>query len=98
MSERCLAKRLQAPTMTWQEKLAVTLSPGTLSGITLGDWLRLLAENRFAVDWPYMLRAGAITWCSVPNSLFALYERVRYDAAIRAVTPPPPLFVLGIWR
>lgn len=74
------------------------MSPGTLSGITLGDWLRLLAENRFAVDWPYLMRAGAITWCSVPNSLFAWYERLRYDAAIRAVEPAPPLFILGIWR
>src|SRR6266496_1181588 len=84
--------------MSSQEKLAVTMSPGTLSGITLSDWLRLLADNRFAVDWPYWLRAGAITWCSVQNSLFAWCERLRYDRSIRAVQPSPPLFILGIWR
>src|SRR5207244_6237500 len=84
--------------MTLQERIAVTISPGTLSGITLNDWLRLLADNRFAVDWPYWLRAAAITWCSVQNSLFAWYERLRYDQAIRAIQPSPPLFILGIWR
>src|SRR2546427_13048731 len=84
--------------MKWQEKIAVTISPGTLSGITLGDWLRLLADNRFVVEWPYWLRAGAITWCSAQNSLFAWYERLRYDQAIRAIQPSPPLFILGIWR
>jgi hypothetical protein len=84
--------------MAWQETFATHFGPGALCGITTGDWLRLLAANRFAVDWPYWFRAGAITSASLQNSLFYWIERWRYEAAIRAVKPEPPLFVLGIWR
>jgi hypothetical protein len=74
------------------------VGPGGLCGLTLGDWLRLLAENRFAIDPPYWLRAGAVTWGSLQNTIFRGWERWRYEAAIQATTPMAPLFVLGIWR
>jgi len=84
--------------MSWQEKFAMHIGPGALCGLTLGDWLRLLWDNRFAVDPPYWLRAAAVTGGSLQNSLFRLWERWRYESAIRATKPEPPLFVLGIWR
>ena len=84
--------------MSWRESFAEHLGPGALCGLTLGDWLRLLGENRFAVDLPYWPRAGLVTLGSVQNSVFKAWERWRYDAAIRQTKPEPPLFVLGIWR
>lgn len=84
--------------MSWQELFATYLGPGALCGITLGDWLRLLADNRFAVDPPYWPRAAMVTGASLQNSIFRLWENWRYTSAIRAVKPSPPLFVLGIWR
>src|SRR5437870_3032120 len=85
--------------MSWRESIAATIAPpGSLCGATLADWLRLLADNRFVVDPPYWLRAGATTWGAVQNSFFAWWERLRYEKAIRATRPEPPLFILGIWR
>jgi hypothetical protein len=84
--------------MSWREFVTSRIGPGALCGLTFGDWFRLLSANRFAVHPAYWPRAGAITWGSVPNSLFARWEAWRYDAAIRQVEPEPPLFVLGIWR
>jgi hypothetical protein len=84
--------------MAWQESFGTYLGPGALCGITLGDWLKLLANNGFRVDPPYWMRAALITAGSVQNSLFRVWERWRYDAAIRATQPQPPLFILGIWR
>ena len=84
--------------MSWREYFVSHHGPGALCGLTLGDWLRLLRDNRFAVDPPYWLRAALITGGSVQNSLFALWERWCYDAAIRSTRPEPPLFILGIWR
>jgi hypothetical protein len=84
--------------MPWRERMAATIGPGGLCGLPLCRWLQLLRQERFAVDPPYWLRAGAITWGSVPNSLFALWERWRHEAAIQATTHVPPLFILGIWR
>jgi hypothetical protein len=84
--------------MSWRETFATHIGPGALCGITLGDWLRLLNDNRFAVDPPHWMRAAMVTGASLQNSLFRWWEHWRYDAAIRAVQPEPPLFVLGIWR
>jgi hypothetical protein len=84
--------------MSWRARIAATIGPGGLCGLPLGDWLRLLCRERFAVDPPYWPRAAAITWCSLPNSLYRWWERWRYEAAIRATQPQPPLFILGIWR
>jgi hypothetical protein len=84
--------------MSWRERIAASVGPGGLCGVPLEDWLRLLWRERFAVDPPYWLRACAITWGAVPNSAFKWWERWRHEAAIRATTPQPPLFILGIWR
>lgn len=84
--------------MAWREFLMRHLGPGLLPGITFGDWLRLLAENRFAVAPSCLMRAMAITFQSLPNGLAAWYEGWRYGRECQAVDVPPPLFVLGHWR
>ena len=84
--------------MAWRASFAKHVGPAGLCGITLGQWLRLLYDNRFAVDPPYWLRAGAITWSACQNSVYRWWERWRYERLVRAAQPQPPLFILGIWR
>ncbi len=84
--------------MAWHEALLTRFGPGTLSGITLGRWLRVLRENRFSVDFPYWGRAAAITLNSIPNTLNAWWENRLYGERVRNAKVEPPLFVLGIWR
>lgn len=84
--------------MSWREFFVSHFGPGSLCGFTFGDWLRLLRDNRFAVDPPYWVRAALITGGSLQNSFFRSLERWRYEAAIQATQPQPPLFILGIWR
>jgi hypothetical protein len=84
--------------MSWQDLFATRIGPGALCGIKFGDWMRLLSSNGFAVDPPYWARGAMITAGSLQNSVFACYERWRYDAAVRGAEPYPPLFILGVWR
>ena len=84
--------------MSWRETFATRVGPAGLCGITLGDWLRLLCDNRFAVDPPYWLRAGTITGARCRIRVFAGGSAGATSAAIRATQPQPPLFILGIWR
>jgi omega-hydroxy-beta-dihydromenaquinone-9 sulfotransferase len=82
----------------WRERLLIRCGPGVLSGVTLGDWLKLLRDNGFSVDPAYLPRAAAISVCAVANSPFRWLEERRYGRRLKEITVPPPLFVLGHWR
>src|SRR5262245_12738714 len=84
--------------MSWRERLALWTGPGLLGGITLGDWLTLLRDNRFAVDPAYWWRAGVITLWSIRNSLGRWREEACHGKEICGVRVEPPLFIVGIWR
>lgn len=83
---------------TWREAFLRCCGPGILGGITFGDWLRLLRENRFALAPSKLPRAVMITVQSLQNSLWRWIEQSRYARALEQVQAPPPLFVLGHWR
>ncbi len=75
-----------------------TFVPGPLAGITLGDWLRLLAENGFRVSpkrWP---KAVSTTACSLISTPLRWLEHALYNRRITAQAVRPPLFVLGHYR
>lgn len=84
--------------LSWRERLLIACGPGVLAGVTTADWLRLLRDNRFSIDPPYLLRAAAVSWVAATNSVFRWLEDRRYGAKLRDVVVPPPLFVLGHWR
>lgn len=84
--------------MSWRTTFAANFGPGILCGLTFGDWMKLLIENRWDVDSVYLPRAALITAGSLQNSFFRFWERWLYDAAIRKTQFRPPLFILGIWR
>lgn len=84
--------------MAWRDTLLVHIGPGLLAGVTLGDWLRLLRDNRFAIFPSCLPRALMITFQSIGNSVSAWNEARRYAARLEGVAISPPLFVLGHWR
>ncbi len=84
--------------MSWRDALLRHFGAGLLGGITLGDWFKLLCENRFAVAPSGLLRAMAITWQALQNSPAAWLENWRYRNKLKDVEVPPPLFLLGHWR
>jgi hypothetical protein len=84
--------------MAWRERLATISGPGVLAGVTLGDWLKLLAANRFRVHVTCLPRALSITSYALMNSGARWFEQLRYGADVAEVEIPPPLFVLGHWR
>jgi len=84
--------------MSWRERLLYWCGPGMLSGVTAGDWLRLLRENRFAVDLPYLPRAALVTSTSLGNSFGRRIDDILYARKVAAAEVAPPLFILGIWR
>jgi hypothetical protein len=84
--------------MAWRDAFLRWFGPGMLGGITFGDWVRLLCDNRFDVPPRRLLRAMAITAQSAQNSVLRRIEDWRYGAAVRDAEVLSPLFVLGHWR
>jgi hypothetical protein len=82
----------------WRKSFLTHLGPGLLGGIRLGDWLRLLRDERFAISPTRLPKALAITFQSLENSFLARREMRRYREEIEKVPVEPPLFVLGHWR
>src|SRR4029079_1152655 len=88
----------QAVAMAWRDEFLRWFGPGMLGGITFGDWMRLLRDNRFDVPPRRLLRAMAITAQSAQNSVMKRIEDRRDGAAVNDAEVQPPLFVLGHWR
>ena len=72
--------------------------PGFLAGITLGDWLRLLAANRFRTSPRHWARTGLTTLNAPLSSGLKFLEDALFSGAIRRTEIAPPVFVLGSWR
>lgn len=84
--------------MSLRETLLQHLGAGYFSGITLGDWLSLLRDNRFVVSPSYLPRAISITIQSILNTPIRHLEISRYRERLSQVAVEPPLFILGHYR
>ncbi len=85
--------------MSKQLKHQWSISHNYMTGITFGQWCRLLSENKFYISPAYWHRAAFITFASMANSVFATIEKQRYGKKIDAVeVTKPPVFILGHWR
>lgn len=71
----------------------------TLVGTRFLNWLKLLFENRFRIDFRFLPRAffiTFITWIMIP---LVLLERIRFSRKIkRTPITNPPIFIIGHWR
>jgi hypothetical protein len=84
--------------MSWREKFVLHVGSGYFAGISLGQWLALLAANRFAVAPSCLVRAGFVTIASIPNTIFAALEQARFRKRWEQTEIRPPLFILGHYR
>ena len=82
----------------WRWKLLYSLGPGGCPGFLIGDWSRLLRDNRFSVSPSHLIRTASATASSCANSLIACRERMRYGPDIEKTEVTAPVFVLGHWR
>jgi omega-hydroxy-beta-dihydromenaquinone-9 sulfotransferase len=74
-------------------------APRIWQGCDFLAWLRLLAQNRFAVSWRYVYIAVIVTLVSIFHTVLRCLQQVIYGRRIsRVVLPHAPLFIIGHWR
>jgi hypothetical protein len=62
------------------------------------SWLRLLRDSN-GIDREFWLRALSISLSTFLTSSLRLYERIRYDRAVKSTAiHPSPIFIVGHWR
>src|SRR5689334_22411120 len=84
--------------MGFKEAFFKSVGTNSFSGITVGNWLRILRDNRCSVNAPYWPRAALISLLSFSNSATALAEHLAYHRAVKRTEVQSPLFILGTWR
>ncbi len=71
----------------------------TVIGMTAGQWLRVLKENRFTIHPLRIPLVMIMSGIAVRNSVYARKEKRRYESAIRKTEiVQSPVFILGHWR
>lgn len=73
-----------------------TMQPS--AGSSVLNWLRILAENRFKVDWQFIPRALYVTFMVTLFTPFRLYEKLKFDKRVKRLDVAPPLFIVGHFR
>jgi hypothetical protein len=74
-------------------------SPRFWHSMRLGDWLKLLVENRFAVHPLRIPMAILVSMVASFNSVMALFQRLIYGRRIAETRlSEPPVFIIGHWR
>jgi hypothetical protein len=74
-------------------------TPRIWEGIDFFAWLRLLARNRFAVDWSCLYIAVIVTLVSFVHSALRLLQEAWLGSPIRRTRLRyPPIFIIGHWR
>jgi hypothetical protein len=74
-------------------------TPHIWQGIDFFGWVRLLAHNRFAVDWALLYVAAVASVVSLFHTALRYLQESWYGGAI-ARTPirQAPIFIVGHWR
>ena len=73
--------------------------PRIWEGCDFVGWIKLLARNRFAVNWRYWYIAAIVTVVSFVHMLLRWVQGLLYGSRIRAMPiAAPPLFIVGHWR
>ncbi len=75
----------------------VRSAPSHLLGMSTGTWIRILQENRFAVDSPFLLSALSVSAASVLNGLCRVFDDWRAPR-FGGVLTRDPIFIVGHWR
>ena len=74
-------------------------SPRFWHAMRLGDWCKLVVENRFAIHPLRIPMAFLISLVASFNSVMALIQRIKYGRRIAEIqVSEPPVFIIGHWR
>ncbi len=85
-----------ALTIAKQDYLRLREQP--MAGSSLVNWIRVLRDNQFSIDWQFIPRAIYVTGMISALAPFRFFEREKFNKRISNEKVISPLFVIGHWR
>ncbi|RLF39114.1 MAG: sulfotransferase [Thermoplasmata archaeon] len=79
-----------------EDYLDITKQP--LAGTSLANWIKLLIENHFDIDWQFWPKAIYVTFMILALSPLRIYEKIKFEKEIRKTQTPLPIFIIGHFR
>ena len=86
------------PKLRFSKKTYLDVTKEPLAGSSFVNWIRVLAENRLAVDWQFIPRAVYVTVLSLIMSPLKISEKLKFDKILQDVKIASPIFIIGHWR
>jgi hypothetical protein len=82
----------------FEKKYYLILNKQPLAGSTFVNWIKVLVENRFQIDWQFLPKALYVTIMILVTTPLRLIEKWKFEKKIQDVTIEKPIFIIGHWR
>jgi hypothetical protein len=82
----------------FDNKFYLTIDEQPLAGTTLPNWVKVLLENRFQVDWQFLPKAMYVSIMILSITPLRMVERRKFDKKINDIKIKEPIFIIGHWR
>ena len=84
--------------LTYHKGNYLRLGEQPLSGTSLVNWIRVLSNNHFRIDWQFIPKALYVTGMILSLAPFRYIERKNYDKKIQQIDHINPVFIIGHFR
>ena len=85
-------------TLKFDKEEYLNVGEQPLAGSSIVNWVKLLVENNFKIDWRFLPKALYVTFMITMITPFRIYERLRFDKKVEDVEVALPIFIVGHFR
>jgi len=84
--------------LTFNNKDFLKIGEQPLSGTFFVNWIKILIENRFRIDWRYIPKALYVTIMILLMTPFRILEKNNFNKIKKDIKVKSPIFIIGHWR
>ena len=84
--------------LTFDKKDFLKIGEQPLSGTFFVNWIKILIENKFNIDWRYLPKALYVTIMILIMTPFRIFEKNSFDKIKNDIKVKSPIFIIGHWR
>ena len=81
--------------LTFDKKDFLKIGEQPLSGTFFVNWIKILIENKFNIDWRYLPKALYVTIMILIMTPFRIFEKNSFDKIKNDIKVKSPIFIIG---